>query len=300
MNQKGRCSCFSPPYRYSPRHRCEWRTEEIARLYFDENLSPSAISQRIGMSIPGIGKRLRKAGYVLRKGSAALKGRHFPKFTIPTETLRHLYFDELLSVELVARRVGMHFGSVRTRLLNAGYKLRQRSEAHKHRLYHMTALDRREIWYGGRRHSFKKALAWEHGAIGKPPTAESEIKLLEMLNQRGINNLVRQKAVGPYNVDFASDAIAVEIIWTRRQCSHYASTAERIYYILKCGFHMIEILIRESWDPLQNGAVDQVIAFFDSTKSLPSIQREYRMVGGAGQLLAVFQIEVNNGAGIFP
>jgi very-short-patch-repair endonuclease len=92
-----------------------------------------------------------------------------------------------------------------------------------------------------------------------------------------------QKAVGPYNIDFAVGAIAVEILgggWHAYKPEHQKRTP----YILNQGWHMLFV-----WDlkkaPLCVEAAEYVVAFAKNASGNPSAIREYRVIRGDGQLM---------------
>jgi lambda repressor-like predicted transcriptional regulator len=95
-------------------------TEELRHLYSDEGLSLAKVGKRVGMSPNSVYDRLLKAGCKMRPS----KGR--AKIEFPIEELRHLYFDEGLTLVEISKRVGLGSNTVEHRLKEAGYKLRPR------------------------------------------------------------------------------------------------------------------------------------------------------------------------------
>jgi len=113
-------------------------------------LTLTQVAQRLGMTEPSVGERLRRSGYEMRPGSrkprtstselARLyfdegsslvqvgargrpdpKGRLHPAAIRRLSTLARLYFDEGLTLAQVAARVGATAQTVRLHLAEAGY-----------------------------------------------------------------------------------------------------------------------------------------------------------------------------------
>jgi len=265
-------------------------TAELARLYFEEGLPVKKIGDMFGMGELSVAQRLKNAGFTLRQRQGGRRP------SVPLSELERLYFTEKMSANEVGTTVGLDGETVRKRLRNAGHALRKPIEGRDLAAWRMSDVKRRAT-YGGTHRMERHAMAKERRSQHRSKVPENERILLQFLTARGLTECVQQRAVGIYNVDFATPTVAIEVVGGRRKGSAragLASTAERIYAILHAGFRMIEILHREPVDPLQEGAADEVISFIEHTKTLPPSIREYRMVGGAGQLLAVFKVDLNN------
>jgi transposase len=110
-----------------------------------------------------------------------------------------------------------------------------------------------------------------------------ETLLADMLRERGIP-LIQQKAIGPYNVDIATGAVAVEVFgggWhnTRRE-------GERLRYLFDRGWDVVIIWVDARNAPLTPAAAEYVISHLQFRKSNPTAPRCYRVIRGTGQLLA--------------
>src|SRR5882724_4312219 len=274
----------------NPRHKLRQHqvdTAELARLYFEERLPVKKIGDKLGISAASVWDRLMRAGFKLRKHRGG------PVAKASVAELSKLYFDDGLSANQVGEKVGIGGETVRKRLRNAGFTLRPVTEARNLRAWRMGDVERRLTFSGDSRME-RQALSKQQRAQFRRKLPPGETKLLNLLQARGLTDLTAQKAVGIYNMDFATDTIGIEVIGGRYKPTGFASSAERIYHILKSEFHLIELLYREPLDPFEEIACDQMIAFFESTKLLPPSIREYRMIGGSGQLMAIFQINLDN------
>lgn len=97
----------------------------------------------------------------------------------------------------------------------------------------------------------------------------------------------QQTAIGPYNSDITFSGVAVEVYggnwhFTGR---HQARAQKRIRYVLDQGWHLVIVLIGIEF-PLMPRVADYLISFAEQTGGGPSPIRQYRMVGGNGELLA--------------
>lgn len=110
--------------------------------------------------------------------------------------------------------------------------------------------------------------------------------LAAALAERGIP-LVREKAVGRYNVDLAitAEAVAVEVLggnWHGSKPIH----AKRTPYILNRGWSMLFV-----WDqqlaPLGSAALSYLVAYLEEAGRNPAPVCEYRVIRGDGKLVAV-------------
>lgn len=109
-----------------------------------------------------------------------------------------------------------------------------------------------------------------------------EVKAEAMFLQRGLV-MLPQKAIGPYNCDFAIDAVAVEIFgghyhWTG---AHLARSEERIRYILNAGWNLVMLAVNKNW-PLTPEVADYTVSLINNLRREPPAICEYRVVWGAG------------------
>lgn len=112
-----------------------------------------------------------------------------------------------------------------------------------------------------------------------------ETVVAEMFRERGLE-FRQQTAVGPYNADFTSGSVAVEVFGGRWHFSgrHRARAQERFRYFLDRGWHVVILLITSEL-PLRTSSADYIITFCDTASSFPSSVRQYRMVGGDAEVL---------------
>lgn len=113
-----------------------------------------------------------------------------------------------------------------------------------------------------------------------------EIKVSKILSRNKFK-LTSQKAIGPYNCDIAVSSVAVEIFGGGWHLGgrHAARARKRFAYIRDQGWHVFIIFIDARRNPLTSSATDNLISFIKRTRRLPKSRREYRMVGGAGNLM---------------
>lgn len=275
----------------NPRHKLRGNaitTAEIARLYFEDGLPIKKVANKVGIGHTAVARRLRAAGLNLRPGKGG-----GPRPKVPLDRLVSMYFSDELSTSQIGEIVGLTAETIRIRLRNAGHELRQNVPARQMRAWRMNDVERR-LAFGGYDRIAEQAVSKQRNAPFRKHMPKSEKALFDMLAERGISDLTQQRAVGIYNMDFATPTIGIEVIGGRNKPQGFASSAERIYFILKSGFHLIELLYREPLDPLKKLACDEVVAFLKRAETLPPFIREYRMIGGSGQLLAVFQVNLDN------
>jgi len=109
---------------------------------------------------------------------------------------------------------------------------------------------------------------------------------MRALNGAGIDTIIN-KAIGPYNADIGAGSVAVEIFggtW------HGGGRPAEIFpkrsrYILDAGWHLVIVWITKFFAFTENGA-NHIISFIEETSRNESAVREYRVIGGDGQLLA--------------
>lgn len=99
---------------------------EIARLYFDEQLSLAGVGERMGVSGTVIRGKLLNAGYTIRSRSEVKHRRGRPsRFTeADVSEMERLYFEEELSLEKVAKSFKCAPMTVRNKLEERGFQLR--------------------------------------------------------------------------------------------------------------------------------------------------------------------------------
>ena len=91
-------------------------SDELVKLY-EGGLSPERMSAQVGLSVSAIRYRLRQAG-------CSMRGTGWGTRKTPTAELARLYFDERMSLDDIAKQVGMEGGTIGNRLRRARYALR--------------------------------------------------------------------------------------------------------------------------------------------------------------------------------
>lgn len=133
----------------------------------------------------------------------------------------------------------------------------------------------------------KRAATREAKQLGVSP---AERVLAVWLGQRGY--VFRpQMAVGPYNVDLGSDAVAVEIFgggW-HAYGDHHRRARERYRYLTDLGLNLVIIWVGDGvrMPSLQAATADYIASFVEETRRDPSIRGQYRMIWGDGKQAAV-------------
>jgi very-short-patch-repair endonuclease len=127
----------------------------------------------------------------------------------------------------------------------------------------------------------RERLGWDAANV-----SAYERDLAERLRLRGLE--VRpQVAIGPYNCDLATGAVAVEVYggnW--HLCGHHARRfPERSRYILDHGWHLYIVMVNKTF-PLTEAMADDLVTFAQRTGSNPTARREYRVVRGDAQLVS--------------
>lgn len=195
-----------------------------------------------------------------------------------------------MSTNALAKMFGVSRRVIDDRLINRGMALRTRRESALIKWQKMTVEQRvRQVEKAhkatiGRTKTFDEKCK---AAITRQHTNErshSEIILEQMLIQSGIV-AIPQQVIGPYNCDLGAHPIAVECFgghwhFTGR---HARREPERLRYLMNSGWHVLYILITMDY-PLLISAAEYIVSFFQYACTNPSIPREYRMIGGTGEL----------------
>lgn len=241
--------------------------------------SGAEVSRTCGVTTSVLSRELRKRGIPARSNRADL----------PATGIVAAYLDGESELSL-AQRYQISRDAIRRTLLESGTPIRDRSHAQANRLAKLSDEERLRL-----------AQAAHDAARGRKVPAEELFRRAQQREQnlshaskrefdigkhlRG-NSLavVPQKAVGPYNIDFAVGSIAVEVLggnWHAYKPEH----AQRTPHILNAGWHMLFI-----WDlkkaPLCIEAADYVIAWAQQASGNPSTVRQYRVIRGDGKLMA--------------
>lgn len=111
-----------------------------------------------------------------------------------------------------------------------------------------------------------------------------ERHVIDSLSERGVTDIIPQKAIGPYNCDIAAGPVAVEVFsgywhWHGR---HFARTEERFRYIMDAGYDIIVMAISKS-HPFTPAVADYFASEVQKARSNPPGVRQYRVIWGAGE-----------------
>jgi very-short-patch-repair endonuclease len=198
------------------------------------------------------------------------------------------------SEQSIANRYGVMRAVVRRHLKEAGVHLRTSAEANALRMSRLTSEEKVRLTEAA------------HDAVrGKSPSGRSlelaaqrreqnpwhalqsdgERLFDQWLHGRGLR-FTPQKAIGPYNVDFAVSSVAVEILGGGWHSTKYARHALRSPYILDAGWHLLMVWNYEGRSAMRPEAADYLVAFLDEVGSNPTAPRQYRVIAGGGELLA--------------
>ena len=93
-----------------------------------------------------------------------------------------------------------------------------------------------------------------------------------------------QSPVGPYNIDIAVGAVAVELHTTARNPSSDPVVLKRVDYLINAGWSPIYVWVSYS-HILTEACTDQIIAWLELTKRNPTMRRQYRVIRGTGEIV---------------
>lgn len=186
----------------------------------------------------------------------------------------------------IADKIGVSRQAIRKRLLDAGIKPRNQSEAGFVYNSRLTSEQRkanamaanqalREL---GQSDRMRFCLAKSREKSLKQ-CGVGEFEFMSMLKNHGIK-CVHQKAVGPYNIDIACPSVAVEISICTNKFPR-AGDAKKIKDLLDLGWNVIYITMRSVSDITTN-AVDYVVGFVKETEADPAFRGQYRVIRGSG------------------
>jgi very-short-patch-repair endonuclease len=114
--------------------------------------------------------------------------------------------------------------------------------------------------------------------------SHAEIALSQMLLRHGVK-CIPQLAIDKYNVDLATDRLAIEVLgglWHSSKPNHI----KRLRYILNQGWNVVYIWAIKNRSPLSEIAADYIVAFLNELRGDPSLRGQYRVLRGDGQELA--------------
>lgn len=245
------------------------------------------IARELGIGANTVLRRLHDAGENLRANAFQ------PRVSIPIDEAIE-FFKAGIGVGGIADHYKVSPSAVARIFKANGVKLRNRSEQQAARMARTSPNDR------------SKAAKAAHDAVRGMKRSEEELakraltrearqthvsayekRLAAMLRKRGVDPIC-QKAIGRYNCDMAVHPVAVEIFgggwhWTG---AHFERTEDRLRYFLDSGWHVLMIHIESRRAPLTAAIADYIVSYVEKVRSDPSTIREYRVVRGAGDLLA--------------
>lgn len=179
------------------------------------------------------------------------------------------------------------------RLIECGVNRRDRSAAMYQRMSQTSPEERMRLVHSahaaiqGTKQTFsekrKRALTVQNRLTN---VSASETWLADELRAKGYD-AIQQFAVGTYNCDVAVHPVAVEIFgggwhWYGR---HKARAIERLHYFLDHGWHVL-IITTYGRIPLTGETTEYVASFIEETRRDPTASRQYRVIRGAGEILA--------------
>jgi len=194
------------------------------------------------------------------------------------------------SENALAKEAGVNRCTFRKRIIDAGIVPRSQSEAEKIKWGRMTPKQRKRQVAAAheaarnRDVSFKELCKRANTRQGNLAynVSRSEIVLGRWLDSMGID-VVHNLAVGPYNCDIGTGAVAVEVwggSWHPKP-----GEVERTKYILDSGHHMLIVDLDYRRFPLSRSVTEYVVALLELASSDPTAIRQYWMVRGDGEII---------------
>jgi hypothetical protein len=139
----------------------------------------------------------------------------------------------------------------------------------------------------GVKHSWQRQLDHARYIESRGILTESEAFLAELLAERGLT-VVPQQAIGPYNCDLGASPVAVEVLggYFHLFGPRLTKYLKRTRYILDAGWHVLMLIDDVRRFPIGPASADYVVAYVEDARRNPAALREYRVVRGAGKLVA--------------
>lgn len=143
------------------------------------------------------------------------------------------------------------------------------------------------------------AQLWENRAAqGLYARASQSETLLGKWLLDKMDGFIPQQAVGPYNVDFGANPVAVEV-WGG--AFHFSRDhTKRFRYLADQGWHLIIVYSDSKRSPITIGAADYIVAFLEQSCLDPTAPREYRVIWGNGEVFAAGSLNDDNIARVVP
>lgn len=233
------------------------------------------------------------SGHLRRRGikPSRARGARRERVTVPGDEIASRYLAGESELAL-SRAYGVSRLVIRKRLVDRSVAIRPPREANRLTVERMSPeevmakLAAAHAASKGRtatmREKSARALTYEGMGWDSGYVSDNERALAALIGNRV--EIVPQKAVGPYNIDLAIGAVAVEVLggsWHRYRKNH----RERSRYLFDAGWHLLFVWAVEEC-PLGEGAANYVVAFTEQARRNPSAVREYRVIDGEGQEVA--------------
>lgn len=197
------------------------------------------------------------------------------------------------SEQSLSKSYGVSRGVIRRILTENGVQPRSGSEAQTIRMERLSAEER--IALAAAAHAAvrgsKQTIEHREAAARTNGNRLNNVSITEMtianwLRDHG-RDVSQQTPVGPYNCDITFSRVAVEVYGGNWHFSgrHQARAQERIRHFFDRGWHFVIVLVGPDF-PLLPTITDYLITFAEEARRNPSSVRQYRMVGGDGELLA--------------
>lgn len=237
------------------------------------------VAESCGVPPSVLSRELRKRGIPARTNKARL----------PAADIAAAYLGGESELSL-AQRYQISRDAIRRTLLESETPIRDRGQAQANRLAKLSREERLRLAQAAHNATRGREVPAEElcrRAQQREQTlshaSQREFEFGKYLRRRGVA-VAPQKAVGPYNIDFAVGSVAVEILggnWHAYKPEH----AQRTPYILNAGWHMLFI-----WEikraPLCVEAAEYAISWGQQASRDPAAVRQYRVIRGDGKLVA--------------
>lgn len=197
------------------------------------------------------------------------------------------------SILSISNRLGVARKTIALNLTKNGIKLRTQSQAGIINWSKMTPERRQQQVKAahkatlGRIPTFKECCKSANGRERNLCTvSEIEVEFAQLMKEAGIN-FAQQTAIGPYNCDFTAETVAIEIFGGNWHWygDHLARVEKRFRYILYSGWHII-CLTGYGGVEIGKPSLHYLASYLDFVRRNPLMTREYRVIRGAGDLLA--------------
>lgn len=241
------------------------------------------IADENGLQVATVVARLRRAGHASR----TCKTRR-AEFDL-AEAIK--LYKEGVGLSGVGQRLGVPRDAVGVALREAGLPLRGRGEQQAVRMKLTTKRERKALTAAANAASRGRVMPFDTlcqmaATRERNLSCQSspyEAELFDMLAERGIVG-ARQKAIGPYNCDFAANPVAVEV-WGGNYHwygPHRSRCEDRFRYMRDAGWRVLAIAVVKSF-PLTPAVADYVATYVEQARRDPSSVSEYRVIWGAGE-----------------